>query len=129
MFLLLWSLLLTACGADAATNTSSEAASASVANGEKLFMERGCIACHPHQAGQVSVGPSLTGVASRSAQTITQSDYTGQAKTVEAYLHESITQPEVYLVKEYSPVMPKTYSRDLNEQQLTELVAYLMTLK
>jgi len=56
-------------------------------------------------------------------------DYTGNAATVEAYIRESILEPEAYTVEGYSPLMPKTYAASLDEEELAALVDYLLTLK
>jgi nitric oxide reductase subunit C len=129
IYLLGLSLLLAGCGANTSAKANVGPTAGNVTAGEEIFAQRGCVACHSLEAGQVGVGPSLAGVASRSAQTIAGANYTGQAKTVEAYLFESITQPHTYVAADFSPIMPKTYGRDLTEQELADLISYLLTLK
>lgn len=123
-------LLTTACSssdADASTNTDGDSQSTEV---HPLFMERGCIACHVVEPGQEpTVGPSLVGVATRSAETIQSPTYTGQAETPEAYIRESILTPKIYVVDGYAPLMPGTYAASLSEEDLDELITYLLTLK
>ena len=46
------------------------------------------------------------------------------------YLRRSITDPNADVAEGYvANVMPATYSAQLSEQQLNDLVAYLLTLK
>jgi nitric oxide reductase subunit C len=76
------------------------------------------------------VGPSLSGIAAAAAQTIKSTDYHGQAKTPEQYIHESIVSPNVYVVAGFQPnVMYQNYGKDLTASDINDLVAYLMTLK
>lgn len=105
--------------------------------GEKLFRqtligarpEPGCITCHSLAPAVVLLGPSLADVATRSAATIQQTDYTGAAASVEAYLHESIIAPNVYLVPGFTPdVMRPTFASELSLQEIADLVAFLLTL-
>lgn len=66
---------------------------------------------------------------------IGSADYKGQAKDVEAYIRESITNPNAHLVAgpTYSAngqsFMPVTYGKDLKPEQVDQLVAYLKSLK
>ena len=108
------------------------------ARGEKLFRqtligtrpEPGCITCHSLTPDVVLIGPALAGVATRSAATIEQPAYTGQAQRVEAYLHESIIAPNTYLAPGFAPdLMRPTFATELTPQEIADLVAFLLTLK
>jgi cytochrome c551/c552 len=138
-------LLLAACGNSAGANSSGSATTNNTtpSGSELLFIQKGCIACHTVEEGTTSseaaasqqaanpeqIGPSMVGVATRSLETIKHPDYTGSADTVEVYLKESILKPEIYVVPDYEPLMPPTYSETINEQELTELVNYMLTFK
>lgn len=90
----------------------------------------GCTTCHSTVPGEVKVGPSHAGVATRAADTIHNPRYTGQASNAEGYLRESILHPNAYVVEGYAPdVMFQRYEQTLTDAQLDHLVAYLMTLK
>ncbi len=66
----------------------------------------------------------------RTAEIIKSSNYTGSAKTVEEYLHESIVNPNAFVVEGFpSGVMYQNYGQDLSKQQIDDLVAFLLTLK
>ena len=97
--------------------------------GQAVFTENGCMACHAVASdAPPGIGPSLAGVTSRSREIIQRPDYTGAAETVEAYLWESITNPSVYVAQDHGAAMPTTYQQSLEEQEIANLVAYLLTL-
>lgn len=108
-----------------------------MALGERLFrsVSPACNACHSVAPGVNMAGPSLAGVGSRAEKAIASPDYKGQAKDVEAYIRESITNPSAHLVPGamYSAngvsFMPNTYGKDLKPEQISQLAAYLMSLK
>ena len=94
----------------------------STSSGERVFSgEAACSACHSLQADVKIVGPSLAGVAERAATR--KADF-----PAELYLYESITHPEAYVVDGFqSGIMPGNFRRQLSEQQLADLIAFLMT--
>jgi nitric oxide reductase subunit C len=125
--------LLGACG-PAVTPTATPIAGDAKA-GEQLFRQGtatapACITCHSLEPDVALVGPSLAGVASHAAEIIRLADYTGQATTVEAYLRESIIQPDAYVSHGFAPgLMYQAYGQELSEQQVNDLVAFMLTLK
>jgi nitric oxide reductase subunit C len=124
--LVILSLWLSACG-NSAGATNAEALSATL---PPVFTQNGCVACHSIEPdGPQQLGPTLAGVAGRAAETIAAPDYTGNVNTVEAYIRESILDPGIHIVAGYTPLMPKTYAASLDEEELAELVDYLLTLE
>jgi mono/diheme cytochrome c family protein len=86
------------------------------ANGETLFNEA-CAACHGAEDG---VGPARTGMAERAATRV-------DGMSAADYLHESIVEPGAYVVEGFNDgIMPKTYAEQYDEQQIADLVAYLL---
>jgi protein SCO1/2 len=88
--------------------------------GAGLYVRRGCLACH----AQAHVAPPLEGLLGRK---IFLSD--GRTITAdEAYVRESILDPEKKVVAGYSNLMP-SYRGLLRDDELDDLVAYIATLQ
>ena len=97
--------------------------------GEKLFNEArggagtGCRICHSLQAGVKLVGPSLAGIGAQAATRV-------PGLSAEAYLRQSLTEPDAHVVEGYRRgQMPPDYLSRLNQDQLEDLVAYLLSLR
>lgn len=92
-----------------------------VSQGEQLFQEQGCNACH--QETDTPTAPTLVGIFGEQEQL-----ESGETVTVdEAYLHQSILEPQAQIVQGYPPIMP-SYEGRLTEQELQALVAYIVSL-
>ncbi len=96
--------------------------------GERLFKEvseanPGCRICHSLQPGADGVGPSLAGIATRAATRV-------PGMTAEAYLRQSLLAPDAYVVPGYpaGQMLPDLDKR-LSQEQIEDLVAFLLTLK
>lgn len=97
------------------------------ARGEALFRGQGvggnypCSACHSLTAGQTLVGPSLAGIATRGSTRVA-------GYSAEKYIHESVVQPNAYVVEGFNPgIMPLTFGSQMTKQELADLIAFLMT--
>ena len=90
---------------------------ADVQAGGKLFVSQGCAACH--QAGASQLGPSLQGIFGSTQILADESTIVVD----DAYLHESIRQPQLKIVKGFAPAMPPF--AHLTDKEVDELVAYL----
>lgn len=119
-------LILAACGGGASQAPASGSAAGDAAAGKALFAQSvigsnpGCITCHSLEAGKTLVGPSMAGIASRAGSTVA-------GQSAEQYLRQSIAEPDVHVVKGFAKgLMPKP---TLDEKQISDLVAYLLTLK
>ena len=114
------------------TDISKSLPSGDPASGEKLAASLACTACHIAAPTGPAWLPTADqpGIGTRAASRITQPDYTGKAKTTEQYLFESITTPGAFVVSGFSDgVMPGNYSNQLTDQNMADLIAYLLTLK
>ena len=89
--------------------------------GAKRFVEQACNTCHGEQKG--ARGPSLTGLYGRTVRM--QSGQTLVAD--EAYIRESIVNPQARLLEGYPPIMP-TYQGLISEEGLLQLTAYIKSL-
>ena len=87
------------------------------ANGDQLLTVYGCAACHRSES---NIAPSFVGLAER-AETRRPS------LTAAEYLYESITQPNAYVVEEFQPAMPPNYAERLSDQELGDIIAYLLS--
>jgi mono/diheme cytochrome c family protein len=126
------SILLVACGGggeeEAAETTSSAEAAA---RGEALYKSTtigttgapGCVTCHSLEEGVTLVGPSHAGIGAAAGSRV-------PGMSAEEYLRQSIVDPDAHLEDNFSPgVMYQNFGTDLTEQQISDLVAFLMTLK
>ena len=82
----------------------------------------GCRLCHSLKPGEVKVGPSLAGIATRAATR-------APGMTAEEYIRQSIVDPGAYIVPGFDNKMPPYIADNLSEQDLEDLIAFLMTLK
>lgn len=123
--LALWGVAFT--GRPASETTPPET-SAATSEGEALFNQTtlgsgpGCMACHSTDAARITVGPSIAAIGQTAAERV-------PGQTAEAYLRESILQPDAYVVDGYVPgIMYQLYSESLTEAQIDALVDYMLAL-
>jgi cytochrome c oxidase subunit 2 len=92
-----------------------------VAAGEKLFNDLACASCH--QANSSGRGPSLAGIYGKPIELLGG----GTATADDAYLRESIVNPQAKIVNGFQPIMP-TFQGLVTEEQLLQLIAYVRSL-
>jgi cytochrome c oxidase subunit 2 len=93
-----------------------------VAAGEKLFVEKACSTCH--LADGKGRAPSLNGVYNNKVLLADGSIVVAD----DAYIRESILQPNAKVVAGYTPVMP-TFQGQLTEEQILALTAYIKSMQ
>lgn len=96
-----------------------------VARGEDIFRHGTngsppCISCHALQPGGFSLGPAMAGISARAGQRV-------PGLSAEAYLHQSIIEPEAFVVPGFRPIMYPKYADHFSEQDIADLIAFLMT--
>ncbi len=91
------------------------------AAGAKRFQEQACNTCHGDQPG--ARGPSLVGLLGRKVRLQSGQEITAD----EAYVRESIVNPQARLVAGYPPIMP-TFQGLISEDGLLQLIAYIKSL-
>ena len=105
------------------------------ARGEQLFTAGkdaapACTTCHFVDQDMVLIGPSMVGIASRAAERV-------PGLSAEEYLRQSILEPNAYLVPNTeanvfaagnTSLMFQNYADFLTEQDVNDLVAYMLTL-
>jgi cytochrome c oxidase subunit II len=101
---------------------SGGAAEGSLAeNGKKLFEQLACNNCHKED--NTGRGPNLVGVFGKQVQLAGG----GTVKADEAYVRESILQPQAKVVSGFEPVMP-TFHGLVSEDQVLQLIEYVKSL-
>lgn len=104
------------------------------ANGDKLFHELrtevgfACATCHNPASTQRLIGPGLQGIRERAANRVA-----GQSAV--EYIRNSILHPNDFIApaEDGGPdypanLMPQTYAQLWSEQQLNDIIAYLLSL-
>jgi cytochrome c oxidase subunit II len=92
------------------------------ASGQQLFQKQGCSGCHTLSDTQATgrVGPTLDDIGRRAGSTV-------PGQSAEAYIRESIVNPDAYIVPGYSAgIMPKDFQHMMSSQELQTLVEYLL---
>jgi ferredoxin len=97
--------------------------------GRKLFLKgasgvnTGCRICHSLEPEVRLVGPSLAGVGTRATTRVA-------GMSAQEYLHQSIVAPDAYVVDGFAKgQMLQDSTQRLTEEQIQDLVAFLMTLR
>jgi cytochrome c2 len=90
--------------------------------GQSVYSGKGgCVACHSLDEGVVLVGPSMAGIGTRAGTQ--RPDY-----PPDAYLYQSITNPNAYVVDGFQAgIMPQTFEQVLTDQELADVIAFLKT--
>lgn len=89
--------------------------------GEMLYKSQTCNACHSIDGSKV-VGPSWKGLYGHDGELVTGDKYVAD----DAYITESILNPNAKIVKGYAPSMPVI---PLNDDQIKDIIEYMKTLK
>lgn len=87
-------------------------------NGAALLEQYGCAACHIVGAAN-NIAPPFEGLTEVAAQR-------RPPLTAEAYIYESIIYPSVYVVEGYPPSMAQDYRERLTDDELGDIIAYLL---
>jgi cytochrome c2 len=140
LVVLVMSIALAACGGTSEPTAPAPATTTggNAANGQALFSQSvlagnaGCTTCHSLEPGKVLVGPSMAGIGARAATTV-------PGESAEQYLRTSIVNTNAFLARGCNAanpevqcsagIMPQDWPQKLTEQQIEDLVAYLLTLQ
>jgi cytochrome c553 len=120
--------------------TATPVSAGDAAAGEQLFLNGNpqagvvaCVSCHSLSEGQILVGPSMFGIATRAGQRVPGQD-------AATYLRNSILHPSDFIApapegRTYvdgngaSLMQTQNYDQKLSEEDINNLVAYLLTLE
>jgi mono/diheme cytochrome c family protein len=100
---------------DAEGEADGAAAAGDAAAGGELFAQN-CAGCHGDADG---AGPARVGMGERAATRV-------EGMSAEDYLHESIVDPSAHVVEGFSDIMPKQYGEQFSEEQIANLIAYML---
>jgi mono/diheme cytochrome c family protein len=101
-----------------AAAVEAQARNADPSQGEVLFDQYGCLTCHASANG---VAPYKVGMGVRAATR------RAPAYSAEAYLYESILEPNAFVVPSYSAgVMPQNFKATIPEKDLYTLIAWML---
>ncbi|NJM04966.1 cytochrome c [Candidatus Gracilibacteria bacterium] len=125
-FLFALLLLLSACAGSAAPTGDAERGR-QLFNGEQSFTSANapvCANCHFVRAEDgVMLGPNLAGVASAAGTRVV-------GQSAEQYLRTTLLDPDAYLVEGFQEgIMYRGYEEALTQQEVSDLIAYLLTLQ
>ena len=112
-------IVLAACSTSSTTPTPTLDAVQQI--GQAVYNLR-CAQCHALAPDTVVIGPSMAGIATRAETRVDGYD-------AEAYIERSILVPGDYVVDGFTNTMPTNFGKELTSEELTGVVAYLMTLK
>jgi cytochrome c oxidase subunit 2 len=91
--------------------------------GQQLYQTLGCASWHGAN-GEGGRGPTLAGAFGK----VTPLQSGESVRVDEAYIRESILNPQAKLVAGFGPIMP-TFQGQVSEDQLVQLVAYIKSLQ
>ncbi len=119
-FLLLVVFAITACSAGASV-PPTPTPDPLVVQGQQVFNAR-CATCHALVPDTIIIGPSLAGVATRAETRV-------EGQTAEEYLQLSVLRPGDYVVEGFTDIMITNLSKELTNEDMNALMAFLLTLK
>ncbi len=111
--------LLSACSTSATSPTPT--LDAIQQQGYSVYKLR-CAQCHALDPDTTVIGPSLAGIATRAGSRVPGYD-------AQTYIEHSILFPKDYLVDGFTDTMPTNFGKDLTSDELSAVVAFLMTRK
>jgi len=95
-------------------------------DGSALINAKGCLACHTTD-GTSKIGPTFKGVFGRK-ETVVRDGKEREITVDEAFIKQSILQPEIDRVKGFPPIMP-SQKGFLTDVEVDAIIEYLKTLK
>jgi cytochrome c551/c552 len=119
---------LVACGGSA-SEEADVPAGGDAAAGEALFTQpligtqAGCITCHSLEPGVTLVGPSLATIGADAGSRVS-------GVSAADYLRKSLLEPDADVTDGFSAgIMPKALAAELSEEQVNDLVTFMLAQK
>ena len=103
---------------------SPEESNDPVARGQRVYLDKGCGGCHTIEGLSAgTVGPNQTTIGALAENRI-------PGMSAEEYILESILDPSAFVIEDYpDDVMPKNYNELIESDQISDLVAFLLSLR
>lgn len=121
--------LLAACGDEDSRSDNTTAPQPSgdlIQQGEQVYFRDGIVCQNCHKSNVDATGPALNGLYGRRVELEDGSTVIAD----EAYLRESILDPNAKIVAGFSPyIMPNNYATRLTPPELDALIAYIISLQ
>lgn len=98
--------------------------------GEKIVMGKGtCYICHTIGDHNATRAPDLNNVGARIEARAQEPENRGRLKNGVDYLVESLHEPSAYVVKDFSPIMPKIFKPPiaLSRMEIKAVIAFLQS--
>jgi cytochrome c oxidase subunit II len=108
------------------------AAQTPIGRGQQLVAQNGCTSCHSIDGSSTGIAPTWKGLYQSQVKLSGGTNVApGTVVTAdEAYLTESIVNPSAKIVNGFQDnVMPKTFGTALSQSQISDIVAYIESLK
>jgi cytochrome c oxidase subunit 2 len=96
------------------------------AAGSELLTVKGCLACHTTD-GTPKIGPTFKGIFGKK-ETVVRDGKEREVVVDEAFIKQSILQPEIDRVKGFPPIMP-SHKGVLTDVEIKEIIDYVKELK
>jgi hypothetical protein len=85
-----------------------------------------CATCHAIEGDTVLIGPSLAGIGETASTRV-------DGEVAERYIFHSIIEPQAYIVAGFEEpeknIMPEDYRSRFTDQEIFDIIAYLLTLE
>jgi cytochrome c oxidase subunit 2 len=91
--------------------------------GQQLFQSLGCVSCHGAN-GEGGRGPALAGLFGQKVFLTNNQTVTAD----EAYIRESIENPQAKVVSGFNPIMP-TFQGQVTPEQLIQIISFIKSLQ
>ena len=115
-------LLISGCGGSSSSGSSDSKAGEQLFKQSTIGSKAGCNTCHALEPDVIIIGPSLAGIGAKAATLVA-------GQSAEETLKEAIIDPDALITEGFpAGIMPQGYAQELTDEQIDQLVAYMLTL-
>ena len=95
--------------------------------GLTILKQNACISCHSLDGSKL-IGPSFRGIYGR-VETVVEEGTDSEITVDDDYIKSSINEPNLQVVKDYTPGLMISYKEQLSDEDLDQIIEYFKTLK